>query len=217
MRTKKFILIPVLAIMTLGVSAQQVTDDFGTWSTVEAIKSWGDPMMIIHLEHRSMSNATDTEAFFGVLGAAYKFTPWLSGEIGYEFWRIPNADRTLHKGIIGMTGTLKSENITFQLREKYELAFNQAGGAPTHTLRSRIRGQYSPGNTCLKPYIMYEIFNGFGDTYGWIRSLHYLGTDIVVNRHNVFDVYYMYHMFPDAASGLTCSRHILGVTYRLLF
>jgi len=206
----------LMAIAAVSAKAQQYKDDFGTWTTVEIIKSWQKPMVICHLEHRSMSGASETEAFFGVLGAGYRFTPWLMLDGGYEYWRIPARGWNLHKGVAALTGTLKRENLTFQLRERYELSFNQAGGAPTHTLRSKIRGQYSPTNFCMKPYIMYEIFNGLGDTYGWLRSLHYLGSDIVINKHNIFDVYYMYHMFP-GIDGLTCSRHTLGVTYRLVF
>lgn len=219
MKNIRLILASAAVLIAAGgmkASAQQVTDDLGTWTTFQMIKSWDKPVLLVHLEHRSNSMVSNTECFFGALAGSYRFTDWISMDAGYEFWRFPSANMNLHKGVAAVTGTLKCDKLTFALRERYELAFNEKGGMPTSTFRSRIRTQYTPDSFCMRPYIMYEIFNGFGATYGWIRSLHYLGADIVINRHNMFDIYYMYHMFPDKISKLTDSCHIIGVTYRVV-
>lgn len=221
MKTEKrlFILVSALPLLIFGgfkASAQQVTDDLGTWCAFQFVKAWEKPMVTARIEHRSCDMVSATEAWFVMAGAGYSFTKWLTLDGGYEFWRIPSADCTLHKAVLGLTGTLRREGLSVALREKYELAFNQAGGKPTSTLRSRIRAQYAPAKFPMRPYVMAEFFNGFGATSGWIRSLHYVGTDIVADRHNIFDVYYMYHLFPNGA-GEVCSRHILGVTYTLAF
>lgn len=102
--------------------------------------------------------------------------------------------------------------MAFMLREKYEFSVNQGSGAIANILRSRIRGQYTAG--ICTPYFLYEFFNGF-EGEGWVRSLHYLGTEVALGKGHSLDLFYMYHLF-DTPTG-NGSRHLLGVGYNFVF
>lgn len=207
-----------IVILALCCSAQlsaQVPSDLGAWNHITLIKSFGKPYAMARLEHRSYDNMGSTECAFAMAGGGYRFTKWLQGDLSYEYWKIPAAgDTKYHKAVFCLTGTLRREALSVSLKEKYELAFNAAGGSPSGTLRTRLRTQYSPSDFILRPYLISEFFNGFNGT-GWIRSLHYIGTDIPVGQHSTFDLYYMYHLYNRAGSVASC--HILGLGYTFVF
>ena len=214
--SKNHILAALLAFLASSacVSAQ-TSSDLGTWCSIQAVKSWGQPYAMARLEHRSCNNISSTECWFLMAGAGYNLTKSLKGDLSYEFWKIPvSGNATVHKAVASLTGTLRREGLSASLREKYELAFNAAGGAPSSTLRSRLRVQYTPDRGVLRPYIMYEYFNGFSGT-GWIRSLHYFGADINLGAHSGIDVFYMYHLYPQGSDLL--SANLIGIGYNLTF
>jgi len=190
-------------------------NDFGTWIHAQTMKSWGGPFAMARLEHRTCDDATATMAWFLAVGGGYNFTKWLSWDVCYEYWQIPSAGRAqYHKMTTELMGTMRKNELSVQLKARYELAFNAAGGSPTNILRWRIRAQYTPTVFPLRPYIMYELFNGVKGE-GWMRSLHYLGVDIAFNRHNMLDIYYLYNLSP--RNGQMYNYHILGVGYTFLF
>lgn len=165
-------------------------------------------------EHRSYDNMGATECYFGMAGAGYKFTPWLKGDLSYEYWQIPVSSLpTTHKGVACLTATLKRDALSVSLREKYELAFNVGGASGKGTMRSRIRAQYDFEKSGLTPYFMYEYFNGFSGSL-WQRSLHYFGTEIKLGGPHSLDLFYMYHLYPKATSVACC--HLLGIGYVLV-
>lgn len=206
-------LLCVAAILYSINAKAQVSTDLGTWSSIQINKPLGKVFAMARLEHRSFENIGATECYFAMAGAGYRFTDWLSADLSYEFWKIPSANNiTTHKAVACLTGSLKCDALTVSLREKYELAFNVGKGAPSGTLRSRLRTQYRFPRVPLTPYIMFEFFNGFNGT-GWIRSLHYIGTEIRISNHSAFDLFYMYHLFHKADNAYACN--ILGIGYIL--
>ena len=202
-------------LFSLNGSAQS-TSDFGTWSSVQVVKSFGAPYAMARLEHRSYDNVRGTECWFAMAGGGYNFNSWLKGDLSYEYWNIPSAgDMVQHKAVLSFTETLKREGLAVALREKYELAYNPDAESFSNTLRTRLRGQYKAPDSILTPYLMYEFFSSF-DTGKWVRSLHYAGTEISLGSGHSLDFFYMYHLFNDKG-GLTGACHLLGVGYNFVF
>lgn len=154
-------------------------------------------------EHRSFEKLAATQSWFLAAAGGYRFLPWLVADIGYEYWQI--GGNPFHKAVTAVTGTLRSGNLSTSLRERYEFCFNN----PNHsTLRTRLKVQYSFEKSIFQPYLMAEIFNWSS----WMRSLNYVGTEITVNRHNSFDIFYMCHL---QAEGPVI--HTFGAGYYLNF
>ena len=213
----KKLIIPLLsALMLLSaqVNAQSVSD-LGTWSSIQLIKSFGAPYAMARLEHRSYNSISDTECWFAMAGGGYNFNSWLKGDLSYEYWSIPSAGYMVqHKGVLTLNETLKREGLAVSLREKYELAYNPASKSISNTLRTRLRGQYKAAESIFTPYLMYEYFSSL-DGKGWVRSLHYAGTEISLGSGHSLDIYYMYHLYDKA--GLTAACHVLGLGYVFVF
>ena len=212
---KLFVLIlSVLALCAAQASAQS-TSDFGTWSSIQLIKSFGAPYAMARLEHRSFNHVGSTECWFAMAGGGYNFNSWLKGDLSYEYWRIPSAgDLVQHKAVLCLTETLRRDGLALALREKYELAYNPAAKSFSNTLRTRLRGQYKAPESIFTPYLMYEFFNSF-DTGKWVRSLHYAGTEISLGKGHSLDFFYMFHLFEKG--DLTAACHTLGIGYTLVF
>jgi len=197
------------------VIQDQDNSDFGPWLHAQTMKSWGGPFAMARVEYRGCEDATATMAWFLAVGGGYNFTKWLSWDICYEYWQMPSMQNAkYHKMTAELMGTLRRSELSVQLKGRYELAFNAAGGSPTSILRWRVRAQYTPTDFPLRPYVMFELFNGVNGA-GWIRSLHYLGTDIALSRNHLLDIYYLYNLSP--RNGYMYHYHILGVGYTFLF
>lgn len=195
------------------IASAQVHSDVGSWCSVMVNKSWNKAYGFARAEHRSFDKLSSTQAFFCVGGVGYRFVPWLSTDLSYEYWNTPHSGiKSTHKAVLGVAGTLRRDALSINLREKYELAFPM-GGKVNGTLRSRLRAQYKFQSSVFSPYVMYEIFSRFSGEK-WVRSLHYVGTDINFSKHHSLDVFYMFHLFPSGASNSAC--HVLGVGYNLI-
>ncbi len=212
---KAFItLFSALALFAAQAAAQTVSD-FGTWSSLQLVKSFGAPYAMARLEHRSYDHVSNTECWFAMAGGGYNFNSWLKGDLSYEYWSIPAAGNTIqHKAVLSFTETLKRDGLTLALREKYELAYNPGTKAFSNTLRTRLRGQYKAPDSIFTPYLMYEFFSSF-DTAKWVRSLHYAGTEISLGAGHSLDLFYLYHLFDKG--GLTAACHLLGISYTFVF
>ena len=189
-------ILSALALFAAQASAQ-TSSDFGTWSSIQIVKSFGAPYAMARIEHRSYDDVGSTEC------------------LSYEYWQIPAAgDMVQHKAVLCFTETLKRDGLAIALREKYELAYNPDAESCTNTLRTRLRGQYRGPNSIFTPYLMYEYFSSF-DTNKWVRSLHYAGTEISLGKGHSLDLFYMYHLFDKC--GQTAACHLLGVGYVFVF
>ena len=208
---KRILSITALLAIACCLRAQS-SSDLGTWTSLQMVKGWEHTYATARLEHRSYDHISATEAYFGSVGAGYKFAPWLKADINYEFWQIPvSSSPTVHKGVLSVAATLKRETLAVSLREKYELAFTE-GGSPYGVLRSRLRAQYTIPDSAFTPYAMYEYFNYTG-TGEWQRSLHYAGLEIKLSKHHGLDFFYMYHLYP--SGGDLKSSNLLGIGYVL--
>ena len=214
---KKHITLGIISVLFLfpsGGRAQSVSD-CGTWNSIQLVKSFGAPYAMARLEHRSYQNVSSTECWFAMAGGGYNFCKWLKGDLSYEYWEIPSAGNLVqHKAVLCFTESLKREGLAVALREKYELAFTPSSNSFSHTLRTRFRGQYKAPDSILTPYLMYEFFNSL-EGRGWIRSLHYAGTEISLGSGHSLDFFYMYHLYDKA--GQTGSCHLLGAGYTFVF
>lgn len=213
----KKVLVILATALALAVPAAraQSTSDFGTWSSIQLVKSFGKPYAMARLEHRSYDSVRATECWFAMAGGGMNFTPWLKGDLSYEYWQIPSAGKLIqHKAVFCFTETLKREGLAVALREKYELAYMPGSQTFSNTLRMRLRGQYRAPESIFTPYLMYEWFSSF-DTGKWVRSLHYAGTEIALGKGHALDFFYMYHLYDKA--GLTGACHLLGIGYNFVF
>ena len=207
-------IISALLFFSLQASAQSESD-LGTWSSIQLVKSFGAPYAMARFEHRSFESIHSTECWFAMAGGGYNFNSWFKGDLSYEYWSIPSAGNLIqHKAVLCLTETLKREGLAVSLREKYELAFTPSSQSYSNTLRTRLRGQYRASDSAFTPYMMYEIFGSF-DGKGWIRSLHYAGTEISLGGGHSLDFFYMYHLYDKG--GLTGACHLLGAGYTFVF
>lgn len=222
---KAFISILVLLTVSFAASAQSLSNDLGTWISAQAIKNIDKAFVTARVEHRSFDNIGATECAFFMAGAGYRFAPWLSGDLSYEYWTIPSVGdgMTVHKAVASLTASHKSGDLSVAFRAKYELAFNAAGGDPSHTFRWRLRTQYAPEGWSLRPYAMAELFTGVNNP-AWIRSLYYVGAEIPLGGGHMLDLFYMYHLYPKNAGNPLNSQsvnigscHLLGAGYFFVF
>ena len=196
-------------------SFAQTNTDLGTWSSIQIVKSLGAPYLMARAEHRSYEQISATECWFLMAGGGYNFNSWLKGDLSYEYWKIPSAgDMVQHKAVLCFTETLKREGLAFALREKYELAYNPAAESFSHTLRTRLRGQYKAPDSIFTPYLMYEFFTNLNNGK-WVRSLHYAGTEISLGNGHSLDFFYLFHLYSSAFGPNACN--LLGVGYTLVF
>lgn len=189
-------------------SSTEPTADLGSWLTIQFNKSLGNKgYAVARFEHRSVNSMRSTECFFAVAGAGVAFVPWLRTDLSYEYWRVYPAAMNIHRIVLAANGTLKREGLAVSLRERLEYAIPESG-KNNFTLRSRLRAQYTFDNCKFRPYLMAEIFSWDK----WIRSLYYAGGDLVLNRHNSIDLFYLYHI---QAAGNPV--HVLGLGYYFSF
>lgn len=197
----------VSLIFLFAAITSAIADEGGSWSTVQFNKGWQKSYAFLRLEHRSNNNFQHTEAMFAAAGAGLKFAPWLNADLSYEYWSI-NPDIKFHKAVLSGTGTLKENNLAVSIKEKLEFAVNPVTSSTSFTLRTRLRAQYTIPDSIFRPYAMAEVFTWTS----WIRSLHYIGTEIAINKNNTIDLFYLYHL-PNGSQPV----HILGLGYYLSF
>ena len=194
-----------LAAATVLFTAQPLrADDGGYWISLQLNKGWQNTYAFLRAEHRSFNDFSDTEAMFTALGFGYKFAPWFKADVSYEYWDI-NPDIKIQKGVLTGNATLARDGLAVSIREKLEYA---PKSSTQLTLRSRLRGQYSIPGTSITPYAMAEVFNWDK----WVRSLYYVGAEIKVWDHSMFDLYYLYHL-PAGNQPV----HLLGIGYYFNF
>jgi len=213
-----------LVTVTLSVGSPlyaQTDNDFGTWTSLQVIKTWKNqdrgvsPYAQGRAELRSFENASAVESYFLTVGGGCAFNKYFRADLGYEFWKMPGHNNTTtHKGVVCLTGSISSGGLGFFLREKYEMAYTQELHTTAHTLRTRLRAQYSISSIRLTPYMMYELFGSLTGM-GWLRSLHYAGAEFRFGKHNMVDLFYLYNLYPSVDG--TCGRHIAGLGYYLVF
>lgn len=193
--------------LLLAAVPEAIADDGGAWLSLQLNKGWQKTYAFARLEHRSNNNFGSTEALFTSVGAGYKFAPWFKADLSYEYWDI-KPQLNFHKAVLCGTGTMVKDGLSVSLREKLEFAVNPDNSATSFTLRTRLRAQYNFPESIFRPYVMSEIFTWSS----WIRSLHYVGTELAIDRHNCVDLFYMYHL-PNGNQPV----HLIGIGYYFSF
>lgn len=201
----KKILLSICIALASFTSA--MADDGGAWLTLQVNKGWQKTYAFARFEHRSNNNFSSKDAIFTAVGGGYKFAPWFKADLSYEFWDI-NPDLNFHKAVLAGTATMTRDALSVSIKEKLEFAVNPANSATSFTLRTRLRAQYNIPESIFRPYVMSEIFTWSG----WIRSLHYVGAELAIDKHNCVDLYYLYHL-PNGSQPV----HLLGVGYFFSF
>lgn len=199
----KFILTVLLLLAPASLSAQ---DTFCLRNKIKVTKGWGNAYTAIQLEHRTQ------ECWFVRPIVGYRFTPWLKGDVAYEFRQKYSHDLK-QRGIVSLTGTLKSGDMSISVRERYMMEFTKKDGTSEYgsgksVLRSMLTAKYNIPGSIFSPYLSTEAFTW----KGWEKARFSAGTQLRVGEHNVFDVFYMYTIF---SSHPEVSQHTLGICYYL--
>ena len=197
------ILLALLLLVCTSVTAQ---DTFCLRNKIKITKGWGGAYTALQLEHRTQ------DCWFVRPIVGYKFTPWLKGDVAYEFRQKYSHDLK-QRGLVSLTGTLKSGNLSVSLRERYVLEFTKKDGASAFgsgksVLRSMLTAKYSIPDTIFSPYLSTEAFTW----KTWEKARFSAGTLLRVSKRSTFDVFYMYTIF---ASHPEASQHALGICYYL--
>lgn len=199
------IMLPAALAVSPLLSARE--SDWGSWTSVQASKKWDKAYSSVRLEHRSCSSFSRTECWFTNICGGYRFLPWLSTDLSYEFWqKYPESSdvQATHKIVLCATGTLRRDALSVALREKLEYAITPSG-TNSLILRSRLRAQYS--FKLFRPYLMAELF--LDDT--WIRSLYYAGTELSLTDHFAIDLFYQYRISASASPANTLGVGVVFV------
>lgn len=200
---KKIVCVIAALVCLCSSAAAQNTSDLGAWLNLQATGSFGNAYALFRAEYRAKNGLKSTDSRFMVFAGGYRFTPWLSADLGYEMWGVNQS--TIHKGVLTVNGVLRRDALNVSLREKYELSFAPDGSTGS-CLRSRLRAQYSFAT--FRPYLASELFSWAV----WQRALFYVGTEIALSKHSTIDVFYCYHM-PNGAIPIST----LGLGYYFNF
>lgn len=190
-------LLSLLAVLSLRA------DDFGTWHFVQATKSLGQRGAYVgfRAEYRDCNNLTATDRWFLRPFVGYRFTPWLKGELIYDFMR-KGTDTQIHQGIVGLIATLREGPLSVTVRERYQYLYNATAGTSRNYIRSYLKTAYAVPDSRLTPYLAVELFTW----ESWKLSRHFAGTAIRLSPNCSLDAFYMYHTFVSQEP-----RHVLGL------
>ena len=104
------------------------------------------------------------------LGMSYKINDWLKAQAGYVLIEVMNSSgewNPRHRVYLDLTGTLKSGQWRFSLKEKLQLTHRSGVNAYQTTpnalsLKSRIKAEYS-GSGSVSPYVYAEFRTALND------------------------------------------------------
>ena len=193
----------VAAAVAAGCHAQGL---FCSWNDLQFSKSWTDTYVSLRVENRT------SDCWFVRPMVGYRFTPWLRGDVAYDFLRT-ESDVDHHRALFSLTGTMRKGLLTASWRERYvfDLSYDSDSRSlvnPSQVLRSQLKVQCAVPDTPLSPYVAVEVFSW----ERWQKTRHYVGSLVALNAHHAVDLYYLYYTFADAEP-----RHVFGVGYSYSF
>ena len=180
-------------------------DDFGMWAVFQMNKSWDNGIYIAfrsEFRTRDMSRKMDIAYLRPTFG--YKPLKWLKIDVAYDLMFLSNQS-IRHDFLVSVTGTLTRENLSVSVRERYQLAYNQHSKKFTNVIRSYLRAQYKAKR--FTPYLALEIFSW----KKWNMTQYFVGTEIAVDKHCAFDIFYMYNSFASKPQ----AQHTAGLGFLL--
>ena len=196
----------LLALLLLSCTSVTAQDTFCLRNKIKITKGWDKVYAALQLEHRTQ------DCWFVRPIVGYRFNPWLKGDVAYEFRQKYSHDLK-QRGLVSLTGTLKSGRLSISVQERYQLEFTRkdgtAGfGSGRSGLLSILTGKYSIPDSIFSPYLSAEAFTW----KTWEKARFSAGTLLRVSERSTFDVFYMYTIF---ASQPAASQHALGISYYL--
>lgn len=199
----------LLCILLLSVSTTQIrakADDTGIWSSFNLKYNFSPKIYgSTYLEFRSKQNSQRMDCFIARQYLGYNWNSWFKTDIAYDFIKSPS---TVHnRFLLSATATLKEGNFSFSLRERYLYDYKVASGKGENILRSKATISYHISGTNFSPYLAEEMFTW----KHWMKTRHYIGIKLKVDKHSSFDFFYMYY----AKQGQETQQHLLGLGYIL--
>lgn len=236
-------LVALILIAQCSLISAYAGDDFGIWGEMRAEKVLGTRWDVgAEMEYRSRDNLTSSDRWGFGIDASYKLTPWLKATAGYVLLRDHNykeytdqsmyADYwgTRHRFNMTLTSSITWNQFTFSLRERWQYTYrpektaqryytdtgDDAGektysGKGKNVWRNRIQVKMKLSNT-FRPYVNAESYVATS-----LEKMRYnVGTEIVLDKHNSFDVKYIYQNRCGSGDGES-DRHVIGIGYTYQF
>ena len=236
-------LVALILIAQCSLVSAYAGDDFGIWGELRAEKGLGTRWDVgAEMEYRSRDNLTSSDRWGFGIDASYKITPWLKATAGYVLLRDHNykeytdqsmyADYwgTRHRFNMTLTSSITWNQFTFSLRERWQYTYrpektaqryytdtgDDAGektysGKGKNLWRNRIQLKMKLSNT-FRPYVNAESYVATS-----LEKMRYnVGTEIVLDKHNSFDVKYIYQHRCGTGDGES-DRHAIGIGYTYQF
>lgn len=236
-------LVALILIAQCSLISAYAGDDFGIWGEMRAEKGLGTRWDVgAEMEYRSRDNLTSSDRWGFGIDASYKLTPWLKATAGYVLLRDHNykeytdqsmyADYwgTRHRFNMTLTSSITWNQFTFSLRERWQYTYrpektaqryytdtgDDAGektysGKGKNLWRNRIQLKMKLSNT-FRPYVNAESYVATS-----LEKMRYnVGTEIVLDKHNSFDVKYIYQHRCGTGDGES-DRHVIGIGYTYQF
>jgi len=236
-------LVALILIAQCSLISAYAGDDFGIWGELRAEKGLGTRWDVgAEMEYRSRDNLTSSDRWGFGIDASYKLTPWLKATAGYVLLRDHNykeytdqsmyADYwgTRHRFNMTLTSSITWNQFTFSLRERWQYTYrpektaqryytdtgDDAGektysGKGKNVWRNRIQVKMKLSNT-FRPYVNAESYVATS-----LEKMRYnVGTEIVLDKHNSFDVKYIYQHRCGTGDGES-DRHVIGIGYTYQF
>lgn len=198
---RKGIIILVLCTLASVLSAQEHAA--ALWTSLSVKKQFEKGASLqVYGEYRCKDNYTSTDLFFLRFTAGYKFCPYLSGALSYDFFGSQQGKsvrdgisinpwmKNSHRMLVDLTGAYKYKDWSFTLRERYVMAYAMpatvAGAdslgmytdydfAPglSHVFRSCPTVSYHIPDTRFSPYVSVEFYNSLNPSDRFLlQQLH---------------------------------------------
>lgn len=218
-------------------------DDFGIWGETRAEKGLGTRWNVgAEMTFRSRDNLKSSDRWDFGIDASYKIAPWLKATAGYALLKDhnykENTDGTIYADYWGtryrfnvsLTSSVTWNQFTFSLRERWQYTYrpektvqryytdtgDDAGekvfrGKGKNVWRNRMQVKMKLSKV-FRPYVNAESYVATS-----LEKMRYnFGTEIVLDKHNSFDVKYLYQHQCGEGDGEP-DRHVIDIGYTYKF
>ncbi len=230
-----------LMAAALAACTVAMADDFGVWIDA-GVKKDLTKKLSLSGEVELRTQASDLSRWSVGVGAAYKIIKPLKVDAGYTFIdsyspsRVTSKGNTVddywqarHRGYASITGQWKLSILKISIRERYQHTYNSSVSVAKYDssgnrksneeiasknkdyLRSRLMVELSLQGR-LQPFASYEFYHDLNNKFDLNKTRLTLGTDIKLNKRNVFNIYYRRQNYDDSSD---TDLNILGIGYSL--
>ena len=191
------------SLSLISIHAQEPAEEntFGGWEFLEVYHGFDNSPWFtsFYFEHANYQYKR-LESWYARMLFGYKLISWLKTGIAYDYMQEP--DYITHRVVAEVTGTLKQDNLTVSVRERYIHSWSPEVEEQGNVLRSRLKVQYTIPETCFKPYLAMEVFTWDK----WKKTRHYVGSTYAINKKMEIEGYYIYYTFDGKPA-----EHVLGI------